>query len=118
MTDRILIHGIQFYGYHGVHAEERKLGQLFQADVELCLDLRAAAQRDDLGATVDYGQVSAAVLEVGTRDPCRLLERLAEQIAASLLLRFPIQQVTVRVTKPHPPLSNVVGGVSVEVTRP
>jgi 7,8-dihydroneopterin aldolase/epimerase/oxygenase len=118
MPDRILIQGIQFYGYHGVQAEERKLGQLFQADVELCLDLREAGQRDDLAASVDYGQVSAAVMEVGTRDPCRLLERLAERIAAALLERFSVQQVTVRVTKPHPPLSNVIGGVSVEITRP
>jgi 7,8-dihydroneopterin aldolase/epimerase/oxygenase len=118
MPDRILIQGIQFYGYHGVHAEERKLGQLFQTDVELRLDLRAAGQRDDLAASVDYGQVSAAVMEVGTRDPCKLLERLAERIAAALLERFSVEQVTVRVTKPHPPLSNVIGGVSVEITRP
>jgi dihydroneopterin aldolase len=118
MSDRLIIQGIQFYGYHGIHAEERKLGQLFQADVELRLDLREAGRRDDLGASVDYGKVSAAVMEVGTRDPCKLLERLAERIAAVLLERFRIEQVTVRVTKPHPPLSNVIGGVSVEITRP
>ncbi len=118
MADRISIQGIQFYGYHGVRAEERKLGQLFQADVELRLDLREAGQQDDLRASVDYGQVTAAVMEVGTRDPCKLLERLAERIAAVLLERFRVEQVTVRVTKPHPPLSNVIGGVTVEITRP
>ena len=118
MTDRILIQGIQFYGYHGVRAEERKLGQLFQADVELHLDLREAGGRDDLAVSVDYGQVTAAVMEVGTRDTCKLLERLAERIAAVLLERFPVAQVTIRVTKPHPPISNVIGGVSVEITRP
>jgi 7,8-dihydroneopterin aldolase/epimerase/oxygenase len=118
MSDRILIQGIQFYGYHGVRAEERKLGQLFQADVELRLNLREAGQRDDLAASVDYGKVSAAVMEVGTHDPCKLLERLAERIATVLLERFSVEQVTVRVTKPHPPMSNVIGGVSVEITRP
>ncbi len=118
MSDRLIIQGIQFYGHHGVNAEERKLGQLFQADVELRLDLREAGRHDDLKATVDYGKVSATVMEVGTQDPCKLLERLAERIAAVLLERFRIEQVTVRITKPHPPLSNVIGGVSVEITRP
>ena len=118
MSDRILIHGIQFYGYHGVHAEERKLGQRFQVDVELRLDLREAGRRDDLGATVDYGKVTAAVMEVGSSRQCQLLEGLAEGIAAVLIQRFAVGEVTVRVTKLHPPMSHVTGGVSVEITRP
>jgi dihydroneopterin aldolase len=118
MPDRILLHGIQFYGYHGVHEEERRLGQRFLVDVELHLDLAASGSRDDVSATVDYSQVHAAVVEIGTRQQFKLLETLASCIASTLLERFAIRQVTVRATKPAPPLPGLLAGVSVELTRP
>ena len=96
MRDRILIQGIQFYGYHGVREEERKLGQRFVADVELRLDLAEAGRRDDLAATVDYEQICAIVVEIGTREQFNLLEALASRVASTLLERFPVQQVTDR----------------------
>lgn len=116
--DRILLQGIQFYGYHGVYDEERRLGQRFVVDVELRLDLAGAASGDDVSATVDYSQVQAVVLEIGTGQQFKLLETLATRIASALLERFPIRQVTVRATKPAPALPAVLAGVSVEVTRP
>jgi len=118
MPDRIILHGIQFYGYHGVHAEERRLGQRFLVDVELSLDVSAAASRDDVATAVDYSQVHAAVIEIGTRQQFALLEALASSIASTLLDRFPIRGVTVRATKPAPALAGILAGVSVEVTRP
>jgi dihydroneopterin aldolase len=118
MPDRILIHGIQFYGYHGVREEERKLGQPFLVDVEVSLDLTEAGGRDDLAASADYERVHALVLEIGTRQQFRLLETLAVRIASAILEQCPVRQVTVRATKPSPPLPGVVGGVSVEITRP
>jgi dihydroneopterin aldolase len=116
--DRILLHGIQFYGYHGVYEEERRLGQRFLVDVELRLDLAGIEARDDVAETVDYSQVQAVVLEIGTQERFRLLETLATRIAAALLARFPVRQVTVRATKPAPAMPGVLAGVSVEVTRP
>lgn len=118
MPDRILLQGIQFYGYHGVYDEERRLGQRFLIDVELRLDISGAAAEDDMAGTVDYGQVHAVVLEIGTRQKFKLLETLATRIASAILERFPIRQVTVRATKPAPPLAGALAGVSVEVTRP
>jgi dihydroneopterin aldolase len=118
VRDRIVIQGIQFYGHHGLHEEERKLGQRFLVDVELRLDLTEAGQRDDLAASVDYCQVSAVVVEMGTREQFRLLEGLAARIASGILERFPVQEVTIRVIKPSPPIPGVSGGVAVEVTRP
>lgn len=118
MADRILIQGIQFHGHHGVREEERKLGQRFVVDVELCLDLAEAGRRDDLAASVDYEQVHALVMEIGTREQFNLLEALAERVASAILERFPLQQVTVRATKPAPPIPGILGGVCVEITRP
>jgi dihydroneopterin aldolase len=116
--DRILLSGIEFYGYHGVYPEEQRLGQRFLVDVELRLDLHGAEAWEDVSLTVDYTQVHALVLEIGTQGKVHLLESLAAQMAAALLGRFPVMQVTVRVKKPAPPMPNLSGGVTVEVTRP
>jgi len=118
LTDRIILTGIRFYGYHGVYEEERRLGQHFLVDLDLRLDLRPAAETDDLSRGVDYSRVLETVLEVGTGEPVNLLEALASRIASRVLARFPARQVTVRVTKPAPPLSGLTGGVTVELTRP
>jgi dihydroneopterin aldolase len=117
MGDRILITGIQFHGYHGVRHEERQVGQRFVVDVELALDLAPAAGADTLAATVDYERVCALVVDVGTTERFKLLETLAGRIASAILEEFPVQQVTVRATKPAPPIPGIVGGVSVEITR-
>ena len=117
MGDRILITGIQFYGYHGVRHEERQLGHRFVVDVELRLDLAPAAGADNLAATVDYERVCALAIKVGTTERFKLLEALAGRIASAILEEFPVQQVTVRATKPAPPIPGLVGGVCVEMTR-
>jgi len=118
MADRILIHGIQFHGHHGVHEAERRLGQPFVVDVELILDLGEAGRRDDLVASVDYEKVHALVVEIGTREQFRLLEGLAARIASAILDGFPVHRVTVRATKSSPPIRGILGGVAVEITRP
>ena len=57
MTDRIELRGMRFEGRHGVLPEEATAAQPFEVDVVLELDLAAAGASDDLGGTVDYGDV-------------------------------------------------------------
>ena len=45
-ADRIILTGMQFYGFHGVNAEERALGQPFVVDLETELDLEPAGASD------------------------------------------------------------------------
>ncbi len=37
--DRIILEGMQFYGFHGVNAEERALGQPYVVDLAVEMDL-------------------------------------------------------------------------------
>ena len=52
--DRISLHNMRFYGYHGVYEHEREMGQRFEIDVELSLDLAQAGATDELEDTLDY----------------------------------------------------------------
>ena len=116
--DRVFVQGIQFYGHHGVAEEERRLGQRFLLDVELGLDLRPAGMSDELSASIDYAEVIRLVKEIGEQEQYRLLEALAERVAAVLLERFPVASVRVRASKPAPPLPGVFERVGVEISRP
>lgn len=117
--DRIRLSGLVFYGYHGVAEEERRLGQRFVVDLDLRLDLTAAATSDDLEDTVDYSQVYREVETIVTGQPCRLLEALAGRIAAHLLEVWPrLEGALVTVQKPGAPIQGAATGlVSVTVER-
>lgn len=59
--DKIYIHDMEFYGYHGVFLEENKLGQRFKVDLTVELDLKRAGESDDLEHSVNYGSFSNCV---------------------------------------------------------
>ncbi|BFH65874.1 dihydroneopterin aldolase [Paenibacillus azoreducens] len=118
MMDKMKLHHMEYYGYHGVFEEERKLGQRFYIDLELELDLRAAGQKDDLSQTVNYAEVHENVKKVVETESFRLIEALAERIASLLLDTYTsIDALTVKVTKPHPPFDIHFQGVTVELHR-
>lgn len=118
MIDRIILEGMQFYGYHGGRPEERSLGQPFQVDLEAELDLSVAGKSDDLENTVNYAHLYKVVKEVMEGRPRNLLESLAEEIAARSLSTFPIDGIKVRVKKTRPPIQgSVMSGASVEIYR-
>ena len=117
--DRIILQGMRFFGRHGTIAAERELGQQFVVDVELTLDLRAAGERDDLAATVDYSDVYRRARAVVEGDPKQLTEAVAEAIATDVLAHHPtVEAVRVRVAKPHVRLDGgVLAGSAVEILR-
>lgn len=117
--DRILLADLAFYGYHGAREEERRLGQRFLVDLELCLDLQPAGQSDDLAQTVNYSHVYQVVREIVEGPSRTLVEAVAEAVATELLRRFAtLQAVTVRVKKPWAPIAaSHLGYVAAEVSR-
>ena len=118
MSDRILLKGMVFYGYHGATPQERELGQSFVVDIELEVDLTKPGVSDDLKDTVDYSHVYRVVKEVVEGPSHNLLESVAEGLAQKLLDSFPLDGVTVRVTKPHVPIKGaVLEGAAVEIHR-
>lgn len=118
MTDQILLRGLKFYGHHGVKAEEQALGGRYSLDLTLERELAAAGASDDLADTTSYSAVARAALAAATRQRFRLLESLAEAVAAEVLERFEVDAVVVRVTKEHPPVPELlVGAAAVEILR-
>ncbi|MFA4884311.1 MAG: dihydroneopterin aldolase [Desulfotomaculaceae bacterium] len=115
--DKIILEGMEFYGYHGTRPEEKTLGQRFIVDVELFLDLRQAGETDNLDYTVNYAQVFELVQSIVCGRSRQLIESVAEAIAGALLDRFPADEVLVRVKKPQAPLPGMFAWAAVEIGR-
>ncbi len=116
--DKILIKGLETFGYHGVYEEEAFLGQKFIIDVVLYLDTRQAGKNDDLEASVDYGEASKLIKKTVENERFQLIEALAEKIAENLLLRYVLlKKVTITVRKPWAPVLLSMDTVAVEITR-
>lgn len=98
-------------------AAQQTVGAWFSVDVELAVDLAAAAVSDDVRATIDYGQVAARIVAVCTAERVNLLERLAARVAQTVLGEFGCEEVRVRVRKLTPPMDGVQAIPGVEITR-
>ena len=117
MKDIIRLGGLSFYGYHGVTAAEKETGRVFEVDCELEVDLADAGKSDRLTDTIDYEQVYMLVKDAVESTAFSLLEGLADRIAITLLERFPIYKVTLKVRKMNPPIPGQIKFIEVELTR-
>jgi dihydroneopterin aldolase len=111
----IFIEGLEVYGHHGVTDEEKVLGQRLLYDVRLTMDECDAAYTDDVADTVDYTEVIDVIVDVATTGSYSLLERLSQLTAEAIIRRFPVDEVWVQVTKPHPPVACALDSVAAAV---
>jgi len=116
--DRVLLTGMRFAGRHGVSSEERRHAQPIDVDVILDVDLGPAGRADDLGLTVDYARVHALVRDVVEARSFRLVEAIAEAIAAEILAGEPqVRGLVIRVRKPEVQLGRPIQAAGVEIHR-
>jgi len=110
---QILINGLLQMGIHGALAEEQQHSQPFEVDLELDVDLGAAASSDALDDTVDYGAVIEAVSRIVAEERYALLERLAARIAEVCKSDPRVTGVVVTVRKLRPPVRALIDHVGV-----
>ena len=118
MSDRIILEGMQFYGYHGRNKEERVLGQPFEVDLEAEFDLSAAGQSDDIADSVSYTDLYRVAKRHVEGPACNLVETVAHAIAVEILESYTVESVRLRLMKVRPPIrGGVLAGAGVEVFR-
>lgn len=107
VLDSVSLEGLEFFAYHGYYKEERKIGNKFQVDVQVFLDLQKAARFDRLGDTLNY-ETLYQIVSAQMKQPSKLLENIALRIIKEIRLHFTqIDSILVTVSKFNPP----VGGV-------
>jgi dihydroneopterin aldolase len=109
--------GLSLYTHHGVTAAEREIGQRLVLDVRFDIGEPDALITDRVEDTVDYGEVCQVIALIAQARSYRTLERLCSVIADRLASQFGAEMVTVKASKPEPPIPLPVEEVSVEVWR-
>lgn len=117
-SDRIELRGLRCVGIIGVLPEERERAQPLEIDLDIECDLSAAGASDDLADTLDYGAMTDTVVGLVASTSDRLLERLADRIAAALTVDRRVVAVTVTVRKLRPPVPHDLALSAVRITRP
>ncbi len=111
----IALEGMEFQAKHGFYEEEQIIGGEFVVDVYITTRITKAAIDDNLDKTINYETVYL-ICKIAMREPCKLLETVAEKIALGLKHQFGgIHELTVRVSKKNPPLGGIVKRAFVEV---
>lgn len=115
--DCIQLTGIRCYGYTGYLQEEQVLGQWFEVDLTLWLDVAAAGESDEIADTLDYRGAIETVKQIVKTSKFALIEKLATAIANAMLELDRVQQVQVRLSKPAAPIPDFGGKITLEITR-
>ena len=114
MDGIIEINGLKVYGYHGVAAQERRVGNLFEVTMRLTYPIDEAVKYDSLDGTLNYAVAIDIAREVLTAAPSLLLEHAAGRLRYALLERYPlISGGTITLLKLMPPCGADVGSVGV-----
>ena len=113
--DRITLHELEIFCRIGVPEAERATPQKLLVNLELELDLRRSASTDNLEQTINYHRVAVRVEELAKKKEWKLIETLAEDIAAAILSEFKPVRVTVEVRKFVLPQTKYV---AVTISRP
>ncbi len=100
MSDTIFLDGLEIQAIIGIQDWERETKQTVRVDLELPVDARAAAARDEIDATVNYKSVAKRIIAYTEETRFQLVETLAERIAAILLDEFGFAWARISVSKP------------------
>ncbi|MBW3536146.1 MAG: dihydroneopterin aldolase [Actinobacteria bacterium] len=117
MSDLINLRGLRALGKHGLAPGEKDSAQPFEVDLDLYLDLSAAARSDDIEDTIDYGPLSVRIVDLIEGESFDLIEILAERIAEVAKSDARVEKVTVSLRKLRPPVAAHLDSAGVTITR-
>ena len=115
--DAIEITGIRCYGYTGYFPEERVLGQWFELDLTIWMDLALTGADDQLEHTLNYADVVDRVTTLLETSRFKTIERLNSVIIEAVLAFAPVRKVQARLVKVSPPIPRFQGRIAIAMTR-
>ena len=94
----IVIPKLKLFGYHGCYKKEKKDGQEFEINMEICIEADPIreydAESDTLKNTIDYSKIENKIKQVFSDKKFNLLETLAVHIS-----NIPYELATKKISK-------------------
>ena len=113
----IRLKNMQFFAYHGVYDFEKELGAPFEVDVEINASFSQAIKSDNIQEAINYDSIFKLVDSIISKKKYNLIETLANTIADSILSKYQIDSVVIRVRKPKAQISGTLDTVEVEIEK-
>jgi len=110
--DQIFIRGQKVSCHIGVPDQERS--ELQELIIHTRFSASSQTLKDDIDQTIDYHAVYLRIDEVASSQPRKLIETLAEDLAAMILSEFSVTEVSIEIEKFILPNTQCVG---VTITR-
>ncbi|MCL2856100.1 MAG: 2-amino-4-hydroxy-6-hydroxymethyldihydropteridine diphosphokinase [Oscillospiraceae bacterium] len=115
---KLIIEDLEVFAHHGVHTEEKKLGQKFVVSLEIWFEMGRAAAEDKIESTIHYGEFCRSVGAFLKSKSYDLIEAAAQGLCEQLLLEYPlVKKLKVYLKKPWAPIHQHLTSVGVEVER-
>lgn len=115
--DTLHITGIRAYGYTGYFDAEQELGQWFEVDLTIQLDLAICGADDQLEHTLNYAEVVQRVKALVETSRFRTIERLNTCICEDVLAFAAVQEVQAKLVKVAAPIPGFAGRIAVTMNR-
>ena len=98
--DRVFIEELTVFAQIGVYDWEQQIKQKLVFDLEIAWDCKQAAETDDVAYCLNYAEVSQVIMDYVESKPFLLIERVAYEVADLLELRYQLQGLKIKLSKP------------------
>ena len=116
--DKIIIKDFEVFANHGVHPEEKALGQLFVVSAEIVFSAEEAVLSDDAAKTIHYGYLCRDIEQFMKSVSFNLIETVASRLIKMIFENYTLaQSVKLTVKKPWAPVAKHLSYVAVEMER-
>ena len=112
--DKVYIEGLTFQTTIGFYQWEKEIKQTLVIDLAMGWNTALAAENDELAKTLDYAEISEAIVEFANNNPVDLIETLAERIATYLMTQYNIPWLRLKLMKPTAVHNATTVGVEIE----
>ena len=117
--DYITLTGLKIKCIIGIFDWERRRKQDVVIDLKFSCNIRKASRNDKIKDTIDYKKIAKTTIQYVENSRFQLVETLAERLAALLLKRFHLRDLSLSVHKPGAIRGSQTVGVSIQRhTRP
>ncbi len=114
---KLTINNAEFYAYHGVKSEEKKLGGKFQVDLDMYYNPTSAIVNDDVNYALNYEEALYVIQQIIIDENYNLIETLANDMLQAIFEKFdPLEKATIRVRKYNVPIQQIIKCIEVEQT--
>lgn len=97
--DIVYVHDLRIETVIGVYDWERQVRQTVVIDIDMMVDVAAAAKTDRIEHTLNYKAVAKRVIAVVSSSDFHLVETLAEHVAALVMNEFKVPWLRLRINK-------------------